>query len=128
MNWWVVHAGCLPKIPVEKQAAGDLMRTRGINPSTGKMVPLGHSDEATAVMWPEAWDGCESIVFGHASFDEPYIHTKVNYNNLVTCVGIDTGCYYGGRLTALIIEDSHISFVDVPAKKVYYPKKGPLEE
>jgi bis(5'-nucleosyl)-tetraphosphatase (symmetrical) len=34
------------------------------------------------------------------------------------CYGLDTGCCFGGRLSALILETKEI--VQVPAKRIYY--------
>jgi bis(5'-nucleosyl)-tetraphosphatase (symmetrical) len=63
--------------------------------------------------WAEAWTGPENVVYGHfpqrldlPKRDEPAPR--------VVCLGIDTGCVYGGRLTALVLPTGEI--VQVPSR------------
>lgn len=67
------------------------------------------------LLWTEAYNGPYNVVYGHIthSFENPRI--DFIERNKVECVGIDTGCVTGGRLTAYILEDK--SFVQVAAEK-----------
>ena len=66
--------------------------------------------------WAEVWPGPESIVYGHMvhGLEEPRIDRPVEG---VTCAGIDTGCCFGGRLTAYVIETGEV--VQVQARATY---------
>jgi len=62
--------------------------------------------------WYTVHNGAQRIVYGHSVFREPMV-----VNNTY---GIDTGCVYGGKLTAAIISDvEEVKFVQVPAKQAY---------
>ncbi len=63
-------------------------------------------------------DSSPVIVYGHTPLKEVYSINK--------CHNIDTGCSFGGKLTALIYDDSKISFISVPARKVYCEHRGEL--
>ena len=74
-----------------------LTMTRNLN-KLGKFLSLGEESEGK-YFWAEKYDGkYGTIVYGH----EAYIGEGIKkYNN---AIGIDTGCVYGGALTALVIE------------------------
>jgi hypothetical protein len=87
--------------------------------SLKKISRLGK--EATgAHFWTEFWSGPESVVYGHNvhSEENPLIE---EVSPGVTCYGLDTGCCFGGRLTALILETKEI--VQVQAKRAYYESR-----
>jgi predicted phosphodiesterase len=95
----VVHAGLDPRISsVRLQSPHDLMNIR---------VP-----EGLKVPWYEAYTGEDLVVFGHWARSEPLIRPNA--------IGLDTGCVYGGALTALILPDRRL--VSVPAERVYRRK------
>jgi diadenosine tetraphosphatase ApaH/serine/threonine PP2A family protein phosphatase len=98
----VVHAGVRPGVPLDRQMAADLteIRTMGANPSRRKGVP-----------WYEVYRGDKTILFGHWPAKEP--------RRAAHAIGLDTGCVYGGRLTAFVIETGE--FVSVPARRKYTP-------
>lgn len=107
----LVHAGLWPRIPLYKQPFAVMMAQR-IDPD--KPGTVGWLSDAKAeaqgmVPWWEVWDGPETIVFGHTVFERPQIFDRT--------IGIDTGCVFGGYLTALILPD--MRFVQVKAKKRY---------
>jgi diadenosine tetraphosphatase ApaH/serine/threonine PP2A family protein phosphatase len=56
-----------------------------------------------AVSWWTLWKGPESVIYGHAvhSLVSPRIDEP---QPGIRCIGIDTGCVFGGRLTAAIID------------------------
>lgn len=98
----VVHAGVRPGVPLDRQMAVDLteLRTMGANPSRRKGIP-----------WYAVYRGEKIVLFGH------WPGSKVRRGR--RAIGLDTGCAYGGRLTAYIIESDE--FVSVPARRVYDP-------
>lgn len=116
-----VHAGLKPGISISNQTKDDLMYLRYTDSdrkfiSLKKINKLGK--EATgAKFWTEFWSGPKSVVYGHNvhSYEDPLIEETAPG---VFCYGIDTGCCFGGRLTALIWETREI--VQVQAKRAYY--------
>ena len=66
--------------------------------------------------WAQNYDGQVKIVYGHTPVAEPQW-----YNNTIN---LDTGCAFGGRLTALQYPEMDV--VSVEAKKVYYESHKPL--
>lgn len=123
-NTIIVHAGLRAGVPLDKQTKDDLLYIRFMDEdkkfiSLKKINKFGK--EATgAHFWTEYWDGPESVVYGHHvhSYEEPLIQ---EISPGVVCYGIDTGCCFGGRLTAFILETKEM--VQVPAKKEYYGSK-----
>ncbi len=121
----VIHGGLRPGLPIEEQKTNDLQYLRYVNSdqkfvSLKKIAKVG-KEKADAHFWTEFWDGPESVIYGHNvnSLTEPRIE-EVSPN--VWCYGIDTGCCFGGTLTALVFDSingpKHI--VQVKAKQVYY--------
>ena len=96
----VVHAGVRPGVPLRRQMTSDLteIRTMGANPSSRRGVP-----------WYNVYRGKRIVLFGHWPAKAPRIARRA--------IGLDTGCVYGGRLTAFIIESNQ--FVSVPARGAY---------
>lgn len=104
----VVHAGLRPGVSFDEQSASDLteIRTMGADPTRRKGVP-----------WYEVYRGGQIVLFGHWPAPEP--------RRAERAIGLDTGCVYGGRLTAYVIESDEI--VSVPARDVYDGPKGKAE-
>lgn len=116
-----VHAGLKPGILLSNQKKDDLMYLRYTDAnrrfiSLKKINTVG-KEAAGAIFWTDFWYGPKSVVYGHnvCSFDEPLIEERVPG---VTCYGLDTGCCFGGKLSALIWETKEV--VQVQAKRVYY--------
>jgi protein phosphatase len=64
--------------------------------------------------WAADYHGDAMIVYGHTPVSEPgWVHNTIN---------IDTGCVFGGKLTALRYPEGKI--VSVPAEQVYYRREG----
>lgn len=119
-GFWAVHAGCEPRCSLEDQAHDQIMRVRFVN-EKGQGVPLNSDNSApeNTVYWAERWKGPESIVYGHC------VHSlnkaRIDKHDEVTCLGIDTGCCFGGMLTAAVFNsNSNIEFVQVKANDVYH--------
>lgn len=66
--------------------------------------------------WAQDYRGAASVVYGHTPVPEP------RWLNRTLC--IDTGCVYGGRLTALRWPEREL--VSVPAARTYYEPVRPL--
>lgn len=62
------------------------------------------------VNWAAAYRGAAVVVYGHTPVTKPEFQNNT--------VNIDTGCVYGGRLTALRYPEMEI--VSVPAARAYY--------
>lgn len=96
----VVHAGLRPGVPLGQQSADDLLelRTLGDDRTSREGTP-----------WYEVYDGPATALFGHWPAQQPRIGKHA--------IGLDTGCVYGGQLTAYVIETS--DFVSVAATAAY---------
>lgn len=136
-KWWAVHAGCEPRYTLEKQDPKQIMRVRYVN-ADGIAQSLNHdlSQPEGTVYWTELWRGPESIIYGHCvhNLEEPrWDYSPYKGRDGVSCLGVDTGCCFGGKLTAAIfkepeglhvIGEKSIDFVQVKAKKNYYKGYG----
>lgn len=123
-NTIIVHAGLRAGISLANQAKDDLYYLRYVDAdakfiSLKKISRLGIAATG-AHFWTEFWTGPESVVYGHNvhSFENPLIE-EVAPN--VMCYGLDTGCCFGGKLSALVLETKEI--VQVQAKRTYYESK-----
>ncbi len=67
--------------------------------------------------WAQDYRGRAMVVYGHTPVPEPV------WVNGTIC--LDTGCVFGGKLTALRYPEREI--VSVPARKVYYEPARPLD-
>ncbi|MFO0759884.1 MAG: metallophosphoesterase family protein [Byssovorax sp.] len=113
----VVHAGLVPGIPIEAQDPRVLMNIRCLDRHGGALEKRGN------LLWGQVYLGPPHIVFGHNARDTPQIHAWAT--------GIDTGCVYGGYLTALVLAegqappplaDRQDALVSVRARKRYTDK------
>ena len=68
--------------------------------------------------WAASYRGRAMVVYGHTPVTEP-----AWFNNTMN---IDTGCVFGGKLTALRYPEKEL--VSVPAARVYYEAARPLAE
>jgi bis(5'-nucleosyl)-tetraphosphatase (symmetrical) len=129
-NWLVVHAGLIPDKPLSEQDPEKIMRIRNIDPETMKSVSVDENFESPpgTVRWNSLWKGPWNVVYGHyvVGLSEPEITVyKLENGGEIKCVGIDTGCCFGGRLTGLIIHpDSTIGFTQVKAHAEYSAFRG----
>jgi hypothetical protein len=99
----VVHAGAVPGIPFEQQSREHLTTLRSID-DQGRP-----SKKIEGRPWAAVWPGPEPIVFGHDAVRGFQRHPHA--------VGLDTGCVYGKRLTALVLPERGL--VSVPARRAY---------
>jgi len=100
-----VHAGFVPGIRLPKQNPRLMMNMRSILPD-GTVTSKFFSNWA----WSRLWDGPQTVLFGHDADRglQQYEHA----------IGLDTGCVYGGRLTACILPEKRL--VSVSAKREYF--------
>lgn len=100
-----VHAGFVSGIRLAKQNPRLMMNMRSI-------LPDGTVTSKFFNNWPWArlWDGPQTVFFGHDADRglQQYEHA----------IGLDTGCVYGGRLTACVLPEKRL--VSVSAKKEYF--------
>lgn len=132
-HWVAVHGGLLPGRSLADQVkkhSDEIIRVRWVD-EAGKHVPMQHGSREQppgSFCWMERFDGPFHVVVGHA------VHDKVSFQPRVdkTLSGhevwsIDTGCYGGGRLSALVLDHDrpgHREVVQVHAAREYYPFDG----
>jgi nitrite reductase/ring-hydroxylating ferredoxin subunit len=112
--WWrlpahdalVVHAGLVPWLPLERQDPKQLMNIRTLQADGS-----GSSRADAGPLWAESWKGPELVLFGH--------HAMRGLQRHPFAIGLDTGCVYGGALSACILPEREI--VSVPARRAYAP-------
>lgn len=111
-NHIIVHAGFRPGVELENQSLQDCTELRTLGEDHT-------SREGTA--WYEVYQGIKPVVFGH------WAGTEVRRPQLKPqrATGIDTGCVYGNRLTAYIIESGELP--SVPAHAIYEKPKKPID-
>ena len=104
-NALVLHAGVVPGKHVSYQSREVLTMMRYMDKDDYRMMRLempGFRQPKDSVFWAELYDGDVDIIFGHnvVGREDPQI-----WENALgaKCYGIDTGCCFGGRLTACIL-------------------------
>ncbi|MEB2313283.1 MAG: metallophosphoesterase [Sorangiineae bacterium] len=111
----VVHAGVVPGIPFAEQEPWLITHIRSLD---------GHgrpTERWGKVPWGARYAGPPHVVFGHNAQRAPQLHADAT--------GLDTGCVYGNRLTALVlpegappppVEERAEALVSVPAAREYF--------
>jgi serine/threonine protein phosphatase 1 len=90
----------------------------------GLYRPYDSDDQGRSVLgrpkdtkyWADVWSGPYSVVYGHAVHS--LVDPRITVNDGVITVGLDTGCCFGGRLTALLLPS--FDFVQVQARRTYW--------
>lgn len=122
LNWWAVHAGMEPGLPFEKQVPPQMMRVRYVN-EMGRGVSLNpdKSQPEGTVYWDQMWKGPQSILYGHCVHNLKEIR-YTTYNE-VSMIGIDTGCVFGGHLTASFMHKGTSTLEGItPLYETYKPE------
>ncbi len=111
----VVHAGVDPRKEPEASSEEVLLTVRSIDDGGEPTRRL------LATPWARAWRGPRQLVFGHDA--------RRNLQLEPFATGLDTGCCYGRRLTALLLREGEAlpadlderrkRLVSVPAREVY---------
>lgn len=112
-GWTVAHAGAAPNRPLAKQKPAALMRCRWVD-DEGAMISQALKPDG-ARHWATVWRGPENIIYGHHVHD--LADVRVDRCEGVTCVGVDTGCCFGGRLSAYEVETGEV--IQVHARRQY---------
>lgn len=99
----VVHGGFVPGVPLHQQSRKHLLNLRSL---TDDGAP---SRKIEGVPWASQWQGPARVVFGHDALRGLQQHRHAT--------GLDTGCVYGHRLTALVLPEDRL--VSVQAKRAY---------
>jgi serine/threonine protein phosphatase 1 len=94
-----VHGGIDTRHPLSDQRPHDVLESRAIPPENGYGGPF----------WFEQYDGPGRVFFGHTVLESPFVSE--------TAVGLDTGCVYGGALTAYDCQREEC--LRVPAQETY---------
>ena len=106
----------LDKHNLDKKRMALLNKTRFLN-SVGNFVALGE-EKASDSFWAEVYEGqWGHVFFGH----QPFLQSEPK--RFIHATGIDTGCVYGGWLSAVEISNKGVRHIAVPAKKTYANKK-----
>lgn len=117
----VVHAGVQPGVPLEEQQAWALMHMRSL---TRHGAP---SDRYSPTSWAAHYHEGPHVVYGHNAQAGLELHDNAT--------GLDSGCCYGGRLSALVLKQGQAPpptaergdcIVSVPAYERYMPTGGPV--
>lgn len=95
----VVHGGVDPRRTLREHDPSDVLEMRAVPPENGYDGPF----------WFELYGGQPRVFFGHTVLDAPYVTDGA--------VGLDTGCVYGGSLTAY--DCTREQTVSVPAERTY---------
>lgn len=85
----IVHAGLVPGMAMELQDPWVLTHIRTLDADGAP------SDKRGATLWGERYLEGPHVVFGHNAVDGLQLHARAT--------GLDTGCVYGNRLTALVL-------------------------
>jgi diadenosine tetraphosphatase ApaH/serine/threonine PP2A family protein phosphatase len=96
----VIHAGLRPGVELAAQSIDDLTELRTLGPDR---------TSREGKPWYEVYDGEKIALFGHWPSSLPRRGPRA--------IGLDTGCVYGYRLTAYVIETGE--FYSTPALRAY---------
>jgi protein phosphatase len=108
----VAHAGMREEM--QGRASGAVRAFALYGETTGETDEFGLP---VRYPWAEEYRGAATVVYGHTPTPDP------EWVNNTIC--LDTGCVFGGRLTALRYPEREL--VSVPAHRIYYNPVKPLE-
>lgn len=119
-NFVAVHGGFKPNIPYDRQKRDDCCYRRFVSNNGEESLTISRIKREGIkdfCFWTKFWTGPDNLIYGHQvhSLETPKIE-EVAPN--IKCYGIDTGCCFGGRLTAFILETQEI--IQIQARQVYY--------
>ena len=107
----VAHAGM--KAELQGRASGRVREFAMYGETTGETDEFGLP---IRLNWAEEYRGDATVVYGHTPVTQPqWVNRTIN---------IDTGCVFGGKLTALRYPEKEL--VSVPAHQTYYEPAKPL--
>jgi serine/threonine protein phosphatase 1 len=100
----VVHGGVDPRAPLADHDTDDLLEMRSLTPSNSYDRPY----------WFEEYEGSPRVFFGHTVLADPFVTDAA--------VGLDTGCVYGGSLTAYVVGEQRL--VSVEPDETHVPRSA----
>lgn len=116
----IVHAGVVPGLPIEAQSPETLTRIRTVRLEARAV--RGKQGTSVNVLWGTAYAGPPQVIFGHNAAPGLQLHAWAT--------GLDTGCVYGGKLTAMVlangqkvprgIDARRSLLVSEPARRVWF--------
>ena len=92
-----VHGGFLPNQPWHKQLASVVTQIQNVD-RNGR--PSSRNGNPKDKFWANLWKQKPYVIYGHTPRANVYKRPK--------SLGIDTGCVWGGKLTALILPENRI--------------------
>lgn len=104
-----VHGGFLPT-PHWRQQAADIVTKIQVIDANGN--PVKRSEAPDGIPWADAWEGPEFVLYGHTPREEVY--------RKPLSLGLDTGCVYGGALSAFIFPQR--TLIQIPAERIYHKR------
>jgi protein phosphatase len=108
----VAHAGM--KEEMQGRGSGKVRDFALFGETTGEVDEFGLQ---VRYNWAADYRGSATVVYGHTPIPEPeWLNRTIN---------IDTGCVFGGKLTALRYPEKEL--ISVPAARVYYQPVRPLQ-
>jgi len=108
----VAHAGM--KEELQGRASGRVREFALYGETTGETDEFGLPIRRN---WADEYRGSAMVVYGHTPVVEPqWVNRTIN---------IDTGCVFGGKLTALRYPEREL--VSIPAHRTYYEPTQPLQ-
>lgn len=111
-----VHGGFLPQMHVTAEEVDrgrdEIVELRWIRRKNGEWKPIPkEKKKSDDVLWSEKWKGDRFVIYGHTPVREPKFDARA--------LGLDTGCVYGGTLTAAVWADREWRIESVRAKRKY---------
>jgi serine/threonine protein phosphatase 1 len=111
-----VHGGFLPRMNVTREDVEReqhvIPELRWIRKQNGDWRPVPkEKKKKDDVLWAEKWRGDRFVLYGHTPLREPKRDKQA--------LGLDTGCVYGGSLTAAIYDGGEWRTMSVKAKRKY---------
>jgi len=112
----VVHGGFLPRMEItveDVERERDIVaHLRWIRKRNGDWISVPRQKRRKDdVLWAEKWKGDRFVVYGHTPLRQPKFDKRA--------LGLDTGCVYGGSLTAAIFADGEWTTMSVVARRKY---------
>jgi hypothetical protein len=109
-NLIAVHAGLNPTRRLEEQLTWEVLHMRGLDKTgeTSELLGKKHPN------WARQWPGPETVIFGHDA--------RSGLQREKFALGLDTGCCYGGLLSAVVYPGAQL--VQVPSNVPKPAKRG----
>jgi bis(5'-nucleosyl)-tetraphosphatase (symmetrical) len=120
----VVHAGLAPARSYEDQSPECLMRVRHVDVHGEFLGGAWFDRPPGGYYWAEGYRGPDNVIYGHQvhSLNTPRLNEQ-KAGGSAWMLGLDTGCCYGGRLSACVLTHEkgllRPSLASVPARSEY---------